>query len=57
MADKKRYYNLDDIGIIGKQEKKSKSATIQRNNKTGEFFRQARAADPTRPSRRFRKAS
>ena len=57
MTDKKPYYKLDEIGIIGKQETKSNAATVYRNSKTGEFFRKVRASDPTPKSRRLSKAS
>lgn len=45
MADKKRYYKLDEIGLVGKQEKESTVASNYRSKKTGEIFRQARAAE------------
>jgi len=44
MADKKKYYKLDDIGIIGKQEKKSAASKKYHSKKTGEIFRRARVA-------------
>ena len=44
MTEKKKYYKLDDIGIIGKQEKKSAASKKYHNKKTGEIFRRARIA-------------
>jgi len=48
MTDKKKYYPLDDIGIVGTQEKKSALGKKNDERKTGEVFRKARAAAPTR---------
>ena len=42
MTDKKGFYKLDDIGIIGKQEKKSAASQKYHGKKTGEIFRRAR---------------
>ena len=55
MADKKEYYKLDEIGIIGKQEKKSSASQQHRAKKTGEVFRQARSASSNQRSRQFSK--
>ena len=55
MTDKKKYYALDDIGIVGTQEKKSALARKNDIRKTGEIFRKARAASVT--SRKIKKAS
>jgi hypothetical protein len=38
MSDKKKYYGLDDIGIIGKQEKKSSASYRYHFRKTAEVF-------------------
>jgi hypothetical protein len=45
MTDKKRFYKLDDIGIVGKQEKKSIASQKYHSKKTGEIFRRARQAN------------
>jgi hypothetical protein len=47
MTDKKKYYQLDDVRIVGKQEKKSALAQKNHERKTGEIFSKARAASPT----------
>jgi len=57
MADKKKYYKLDDIGIVGKQEKKSLTSQAYHKKKTGEVFRKARAASLTSSRVRVKKAS
>ena len=57
MADKKKYYKLDDIGIVGKQEKKSLTSQAYHKKKTGEVFRKARAASLTSTRIRVKKAS
>jgi len=44
MTDKKKYYKLDDVRILGKQEKKSALAQKAAERKTGEVFRNARAS-------------
>jgi hypothetical protein len=45
MSDKKRFYKLGDIGIIGKQEKRSAASQKYHSKKTGEIFRHAREAN------------
>lgn len=57
MADKKKYYKLDDIGIVGKQEKKSLTSQAYHKKKTGEVFRKARAASLTSSRVRVKNAS
>jgi hypothetical protein len=42
MTDKKKYYKLDEIGILGKQEKNTPSYSRYHSRKTGEVFRQFR---------------
>lgn len=55
MANKKQYYKLDDIGIVGHQEKKGAAGSADHWEKTGEAFRKAKAAATTPP--RLEKAS
>jgi hypothetical protein len=50
VVDKKKYYKLDDIGIVGRQEKRSATSQAYHKKKTGEAFRKARASSLT-PSR------
>lgn len=57
MPDKKKYYKLDDIGIIGKQERKNAAAKTYHKKKTGEVFRKARAASVTTTRFGVKKAS
>jgi hypothetical protein len=57
VADKKKYYKLDDIGIVGRQEKKSLTSQAYHKKKTGEVFRKARAASLTSSRVRVKKAS
>jgi hypothetical protein len=57
VADQRKYYKLDDIGIVGKQEKKSLASQAWHKKKTGEVFRKARAASLTSPRVRVKKAS
>ncbi|MBI1783163.1 MAG: hypothetical protein HYR66_17625 [Sphingobacteriales bacterium] len=57
MADKKKYYKLDDIGIVGKQEKKSPSSQAYHKKKTGDVFRKARTASLTSSRVHVKKAS
>jgi hypothetical protein len=42
MSGKKKYYKLDEIGILGKQEEKSEAAIDYQIRKTGEIFRKAK---------------
>jgi len=42
MANKKKYYPLDDVGIVGKQDKKSPGVQNYHKKKTGEAIRQLR---------------
>ncbi len=55
MADKKQYYKLDDIGIVGKQEKRSSASQQYRAKKTGDVFRQARSGSSNQRSRQLSK--
>jgi hypothetical protein len=55
MSDKKTYYKLDDIGIVGKQEKKSASSIKYHLKKTGDVLRQARAASCLADSKSYTK--
>jgi hypothetical protein len=57
VADKRKYYKLDDIGIVGIQEKKSLASLALQKKKTGEVFRKARAASLTSSRVRVKKAS
>lgn len=45
MEKKGKYYKLDDVGIIGSQEKTSAASWSYHKKKTGEICRQARAAN------------
>ena len=40
MTDKKKYYKLDDIGIVGTQEKRSPASYRYHSRKTGKILRQ-----------------
>ena len=42
MADRKKYYKLDEIGFVGKQEKKSAASQKYHSRKTSEVFRTAK---------------
>lgn len=42
MANRKKYYKLDDIGLIGTQKKKSAAQRKYEAIKTAEIFRLAR---------------
>ena len=42
MADRKKYYKLDEIGFVGKQEKKSAASQKYHSRKTSEVFRAAK---------------
>lgn len=53
MATKKKYLDLDDIGLIGKQEKKSPTARKHEIQKTGEMIRAHKQAS----SGKMKKAS
>jgi hypothetical protein len=44
MADKKKFLKLDDIGIVGRQEKKSATSQKYHSKKTGDIFSKARIA-------------
>jgi hypothetical protein len=50
MKNKEKYYKLDDVGIIGSQEKKSAASWSYHKKKTGEIFRQAKASSASRKS-------
>lgn len=39
MADKKKYYKLDDIGIVGTQYEKSSATKKYHASKTSAFFK------------------
>jgi hypothetical protein len=54
MADKKKYYKLDEIGIVGTQKKVPAMVKKQVEKKTGEIIRSAKAASA---KTRVRKAS
>ena len=43
MADKKKYYKLDAIGVIGTQEKKSEAQRKRDYNRTAEIIKQEKA--------------
>ncbi|TDX01290.1 hypothetical protein EDB95_2323 [Dinghuibacter silviterrae] len=47
MSDKNKYYPLDDVRIVGKQDKKSALAQKQDERKTGAIFRAARSKAAT----------
>lgn len=55
MTDKKTYYKLDDVGIVGKQENKSASSIKYHQKKTGDVLRQARVASCLTDSRKYAK--
>jgi hypothetical protein len=60
MTDKKQYYKLDDVGIIGKQEKISKAVQKYHIKKTGEAIRQLQKSSNTtthKVPQRVKKAS
>ena len=42
MTNKKRYYKLDDIGIVGTQEQRSPAFYRNQARKTGKILRQYR---------------
>jgi hypothetical protein len=44
MTNRSKYEKLDDIGMVGQQVKQSASSRKYHRVKTGEIFRQARAA-------------
>lgn len=45
MKNKEKYYKLDDVGIIGSQKKTTVASQSYHKKKTGEIFKQARAAN------------
>jgi hypothetical protein len=55
MTDKKKYNQLDDVRIVGTQEKKSALSQKNHERKTGDIFRKARAASST--AHKVKKAS
>lgn len=55
MADQKTYHKLDDIGIVGKQDKKSASSVKYHLKKTGHVIRQARSASCLAGSKSYTK--
>jgi hypothetical protein len=57
VTDKKKYYKLDDIGIVGKQGKKSLTSQAYHKKKTGEAFRKARTSSLTSARAHIKKAS
>ena len=57
MANKKKYYSLDDIGFIGTQEKRSPAEWDAIIKKTGEIIRERKAAEAAKAKRRVKKAS
>jgi hypothetical protein len=42
MTNRNKYEKLDDVGVIGLQDKKSTASRKYHQAKTGEIFRQAR---------------
>ena len=44
MTDRNKYEKLDDVGMIGLQDKKSTASRKYHRAKTGEIFRRARTA-------------
>ena len=57
MANKKKYYKLDEIGIVGKQEKKSAASQNLHKKKTGEFLQKVRSSKSTPTNRQLKRAS
>jgi hypothetical protein len=57
MKNKGKYYQLDEIGRIGSQEEISDASRKYHKKKTGEIFRQARAARLSSKSSSMKKAS
>jgi hypothetical protein len=57
MTDKKKYFKLDDVGIVGKQEKKNTASQTYQKKKTGEVFRKARTSSVTAARFAVKKAS
>jgi hypothetical protein len=57
VLNKKKYYKLDEIGIIGTQEKKSLASEKYHSKKTGEIFRAARRAAIAKKTALSKKAS
>lgn len=53
-ADKKQYYKLDEIGVVGTQEKKSAAQRRRDHSRTAEIIKQEKAGrvvvSPTRES-------
>ena len=43
MSDRSKFEKLDDIAVVGQQNKKSASSRKYHQTKTGEVFRRARA--------------
>lgn len=52
MGDKKKYYKLDEVGIVGKQEKKSAASQKYHSQKTGKIFQAARATDTAQSTKK-----
>ncbi len=48
MKNNKKYYKLDDVGLMGSLDMKSTASRSYHKKKTGEIFRQARAASASR---------
>jgi hypothetical protein len=44
MTDRNKYEKLDDVGLVGLQDKKSTASRKYHQAKTGEVFRRARVA-------------
>ncbi len=44
MTRKQKYYKLDDVRVLGKQEKRSVTSRKNQERKTGEAIRAARTA-------------
>ena len=47
MTERSKYEKLDDVGIIGTQERRSAASKEYDRKKTGEIFRKARTAAKT----------
>jgi hypothetical protein len=57
VPDKKKYYKLDEVGILGKQEKKSVASQKYHGKKTGEIFKTVREARVSKRHSLSKKAS
>ena len=57
VPDKKKYYKLDEIGILGTQDKKSLASQKYLSKKTGEIFKAVRNAAISKKPSLAKKAS